>query len=129
MTAGPAASRPLAWMIAGSLAACGIAIVVSGQGVAREIVFGMAAPLTSTVLSWRRRERTHASAPERLTNVMISAFGIKMLFFGVYVVVMFAGLSLRPLPFMLSFTSYYVTLHLIEASLLKRLLAGPQSVQ
>jgi hypothetical protein len=127
MMTGAVPSGPLVWMVAGSLAACGIAIVVSGQAFAREIVFGMVAPLVSTVVSWRLLERTHASAPERLTNVMISAFGIKMLLFGVYVVVMLAVLSLRPLPFMLSFTSYYVTLHLIEASLLKQLLAGHRS--
>lgn len=127
MTTGAVLSGPLVWMVAGCLAACGIAIGVSGQAVAREIVFGMIAPLVSTVVSWRVLERTHASTPERLTNVMISALGIKMLLFGAYVVVMLAVLKLRPLPFVLSFTSYYVTLHLIEASLLKRLLAGHRS--
>jgi hypothetical protein len=66
-------------------------------------------------------ERTHATAPERLTNVMIAAFGVKMVFFGAYVAVMLKGLSLAPLPFVLSFASYYVTLHMIEAGMLKRM--------
>jgi hypothetical protein len=37
---------------------------------------------------------------------------------------MLRGLSLRPLPFMVSFTSSFVALHLIEAFCLRRLLAG-----
>jgi hypothetical protein len=115
---------PIAWMIIGSLATCLAAIALTGSAMTREIVFGMAGPLVSAVVSWHFVERTQAAAPDRLTQVMIAGFGIKMVLFGVYVVVMLAVLSLRPLPFMLSFASYYVTLHLIEAALLKRLIAG-----
>ena len=127
MTARALTAGPLAWMVAASLAACGVAISLAGHAVAREIVFGMAGPLLSVVVSWWVLERTHEATPERLTTVMIAAFGVKMVLFGVYVVVMLAVLSLRPLPFMLSFTGHYVTLHLIEAGLLKRLIAGPRS--
>jgi hypothetical protein len=38
--------------------------------------------------------------------------------------VMLAVLDLRPIPFMASFTGYYVALHFAEALLLKRLLAA-----
>ena len=114
---------PVAWMIAGALAS-GLAVAAAGgQAVAPELWFGLAAPLVSAVASWIAVERTQRAAPERLTNVLIAAFGIKMVLFGAYVVWVLAGLSLRPVPFIASFTGYYVLLHATEAVLLKRLLA------
>ena len=55
---------------------------------------------------------------------MIGAFGAKLVFFGAYVTVMLKGLSLSPLPFVLSFTAYFIGLHLCEALCLQRLFAG-----
>ena len=37
---------------------------------------------------------------------------------------MLGVLSLRPLPFVLSFTTYFITLHLFEALCLQRLFRG-----
>jgi len=128
MTMQALATRPVAWMIGGSVASCLAAIMVSivakGSSVIPELVLGMAGPLASAVVSWQVLERTHASAPERLSTTMIVAFGVKMLLFGVYVVVILGVLALRPKPFMVSFTSYYVALHVVEAMFLRRLLAG-----
>ena len=88
-----------------------------------EVLVGMAAPLVSAVATWLVIGRTHATAPERLTNVLISGFGLKVILFGAYVAIAFAVLPLRPVPFAASFASYYVALHAGEAVLLKRLLA------
>lgn len=127
MTRRPLAWKPVAWMIGGSVVSClvaiKVAIVATGSSVTPEIVLGMAGPLASAVVTWQVRERTLASAPERLTTVMIAAFGVKMLLFGVYVVVILGVLALGPKPFMVSFTSYYVALHFVEAMFLRRLLA------
>jgi hypothetical protein len=84
----------------------------------------MAAPLVSAIASWRAIERTHATAPERLTNVLIVSFAIKMVLFGAFVAVVLAVWDMRPMPFIASFTCYYVALHFGEALLLKRLLAA-----
>ena len=54
---------------------------------------------------------------------MIAAFAAKMVFFGAYVAVMLLALALRPVPFVASFTAYFIALHLIEALCLKRLFA------
>lgn len=115
---------PLLWMIACSLAACLAALALAGLAVTAEIVSGMAAPLVSAAVSWQVIQRTHAAAPERLTNVLVAAFAIKAVLFGAYVAIALAVLDLRPLPFIAVFTSYYVALHVWEAVLLKRLLAG-----
>jgi hypothetical protein len=115
---------PAAWMVAtGVLSAAAIA-AVGGRAVAPEIWFGLAAPLASAVVTWRLIERTQASAPDRLTGVLLAGFGGKAVLFGIYVVAALALLSLRPVPFMVSFTGYYIALHVGEALLLKRLLAG-----
>ena len=127
MTFRAVAPMPVLWMIGGSVATCLAALMATGFTAIPELVLGMAGPLASAVATSFVRERTFASAPERLGSVMIVAFAIKMLFFGAYVVVMLAAVALRPKPFMLSFTGYYVALHFVEALLLKRQLAGLRS--
>jgi len=116
--------RPVAWMIGASVGSWLALIVATGSSLMPELLLGMAGPLTSAVLTWQVLERTQSSTPERLTNVMITAFGVKALLFAVYVVVALWALGLRPKPFMLSFTGYYVGLHVVEAMFLRRLLAG-----
>ena len=115
---------PLVWMIAGSLVT-GLALwAMLGSRAMPELAYGVAGPLVSAAVSWQILERTQRAAPERLTNVMIASFGAKVLLFGLYLVLMLKVLALRPMPFMLSFTGYYVALHVVEAVFLKRLLAG-----
>jgi uncharacterized membrane protein AbrB (regulator of aidB expression) len=115
------ALKPLAWMIGGSLAAWAIVTALGGSRVHPELLFGMAAPLVGAAVSWRVFERTHTAAPERLPSVMITAFAIKFVFFGAYVVMMLGVLSLRPWPFVMSFTGFYIALHLSEALFLRAL--------
>ena len=115
---------PIVWMMAGSVVT-GVALALAlGPRVMPELPFAIAGPLLSAIVSWQLLERTQRSAPERLTTVMIASFGVKVLLFGLYLVVMLKVLALRPLPFMSSFTGYYVALHVVEAAFLRRLLAG-----
>ena len=55
---------------------------------------------------------------------MVTAFAAKLVFFGAYVAVMLLALSLRPIPFVVSFTAYFIALHLAEALCLRRLFAA-----
>ena len=75
-----------------------------------------------------RSGRTGA-IPERLTAVMIAAFAGKMVFFGAYVAVDAAGAVAAPVPFVVSFTGYFIALYLIEALCLRRLFAGGARVR
>jgi hypothetical protein len=54
---------------------------------------------------------------------MIAAFFGKLVFFGAYVTVVLKVLAARPLPFVVSFTTYFIGLHLIEALWLQRFFA------
>jgi uncharacterized membrane protein YdfJ with MMPL/SSD domain len=55
---------------------------------------------------------------------MMGGFLGKMVLFGAYVVIVLRGLSVRPVPFVASFTVYFIGLYLVEALYLKRLFAG-----
>jgi hypothetical protein len=87
----------------------------------------MIAPLVATVISWLSIERAHRQDPRRVTGIMLAGFAVKAVFFGGYVVVLLRVFRLRPLPFVTSFTAYFIGLYLIEALYLQRLFAGRKS--
>jgi len=60
-------------------------------------------------------ERTYRKAPQKLTSLMTKALLGKMLFYGVYVSVIVGFYSFQALPFAVSFTVYFIGLHLTEA--------------
>jgi hypothetical protein len=124
-----AVAAPIVWMVGASVLSSMAAVAIGGTEYAPEIVLGMLGPLVSAVATWQIIERAHAVAPERLTNAMITAFGIKMILFAAYVLVVLVALHRRPVPFAASFTIYYVALHVAETVLLKRRLAdrAPQA--
>jgi len=86
------------------------------------VMFGALGPLAVAAVSWLLAERTWRRQPERLTAIMIAAFAGKMVFFAAYVVFMLTVLSLRPMPFVASFTTSFIALHLAEALALTRML-------
>jgi hypothetical protein len=90
----------------------------------REVLFGMLAPLAGASMTWVLAARLFPSRPERLTSMMLVTFAAKLVFFGAYVTIMLKVLQLDPMPFIASFTAYFVTLHLVEALYLQRLFAG-----
>jgi len=90
----------------------------------REILLGMAGPLVAAIATWVLVERTFRSShPERLTALMMQAFAAKMVFYGAYVVIMLTALPLRKIEFVVSFTSYFIALHMTEALCMRRLFA------
>ena len=112
--------RPLVVMIGGSVVSWLGVTAAGGAGLNPELAFGMAAPLAGAAVSWRVVERTHASAPERVMQVLIAGFAAKALFYAGCVGLL-AALGWRPRPFVISFTIYFVALHVIEALYLRQL--------
>jgi hypothetical protein len=84
----------------------------------------MLAPLVGAAATWVLVARAFPSRPESVTPLMVAAFAGKLVFFGVYVTIMLRVLALRPLPFVVSFTTYFIALHLFEAFCLQRLFTG-----
>lgn len=89
-----------------------------------ELLLGMLGPLLVATVTWAVAERTYRRDPQTLTGLMVAGFVFKMVFFGAYVAVVLRVLRLRPVPFVISFSSYFIALHLAEAAFLRRLFAG-----
>ena len=116
--------RPLAWMIGTSVISSLAAVGVVGVTIGTAVLLGMLGPLAMATASWMLVERTYRDTPDRLTSLMVAAFVGKMVFFGAYVIAMLWLLSLPPVPFVASFTSYFIALYTMEALYMRRLFAG-----
>ena len=112
---------PAAWMAGASIVSWLIASRVIGDEANPEVLYGMLAPLLVAVVSWVVVERTYRANPERLMRVMVEGLALTAVFFGAYVVGMLRVVGLRPVPFVVSFTSYFIALHVTEAVFLRRL--------
>ena len=115
---------PIGGMAGISILSWLVAAAVLDRQTSREVLFGMLGPLAVAIGAWMLTERTYRRQPERLTGVMAMALVGKMVFFGAYITVMLRVLSLRTVPFVVSFTSYFIGLLVIQALALRRLLAS-----
>jgi len=113
--------RPVAVMVGLSVAGWVVASLLVDQRARSEVLFGMLGPLAVACGSWVMIERTVVRNRQMLMSLMIAAFAFKLVFFGVYVVVMLRVVGLRPAPFVLSLTGYFSGLYLVEALYLRRL--------
>jgi len=109
--------KPVTWLSIGSV----LSAALLGVRFGRAVWLGMLGPLLVVSATWVLTERVYRSHPERLTSMMIGAFAGKLIFFGAYVALVIGILRVQPVPFAVSFTGYFVALHMIEALLLKRL--------
>jgi hypothetical protein len=116
--------RAALWMAIGSLAVTLAVIGIAGRQWARDVAFGVLAPLAAASVSWVLTERIYSRDPERLTGVMVAGFAAKMVFFGAYVALMLKVVGVRPVPFVASFTGFFIGLYAVEALLMRRLFAG-----
>jgi len=107
-------------------AASWVAVAALGGGRLPTAVWvGAIGPLLSAAISWLLIERA-ARQPETLSRLLVTSFFAKMMFFAAYVVIALAVLHLDAVPFVVSFTCYFVGLHLTEALLLRRLTSASQ---
>ncbi len=114
---------PAASMVGVGVALWACIAVAGGAAANPEAGYALLGPLAAAVGSWLITARVHAVDPTRVTSAMVAGFGVKALLFGVYMVAAVRGLGLRPLPFALSFTGFFVVLYAMEAYFLWRLFA------
>ena len=110
--------------------ACALSLALAAAfapAMAAELLLGMVAPLVVGVTTMVAVEQVYRRDPGKLTPLLIKAFGAKMVLFGVYVVAVISLTSLSPTPFVLSFSAYFISLHLTEALMLRSLFAEPIS--
>ena len=119
--------RPVWWMAAASVTSWLAATMIVGRQTSLEILCGMLGPLVVASATWLLVERAHQRNPERLTRLMARAFAGKLVFFGLYVAVMLRVVSLRPVPFVVSFVCYFIALYFMDMIYLRRLFSGRSS--
>jgi hypothetical protein len=107
------------WVMVGSVLSALVVVLATPLGA--EVWWGMTGPLMVVAATWLVTARVYKANPERLTAVMIGAFAGKLVFFGAYVGLAIGVFGVQPVPFAVSFTGYFIALHLIEALWLKRL--------
>jgi hypothetical protein len=115
--------KPLLTMVGAGLLVGLMATTLLGMPVFTETALGTLGPLVAACGSWMVIERTMRRDPTQVTPMMVKLFAVKMLFFGAFVVAALLGLRLRPVPFMVSFTSAFVVMYFLEALYLQRLFA------
>ena len=80
-----------------------------------EIFLGMISPLLIGISNLILVEKIYRKEPEKLTSFMAKAFWGKMVLYGVYFSFILGWYSLQAIPFVVSFTGYFVTFHIMEA--------------
>jgi len=115
------------WMVVGSGASWVVASLLVDSTLTPDIGFGMLGPLVAAVGTWI--VVTHAAATDRalINQRLLQGFAVKALFFAAYVAAMIRVVHVRPVPFVVSFTGYFLVLHVIEALMLQRLTQHPVS--
>jgi hypothetical protein len=115
------------WMLAGSaVSAFGITAFLGKAApldVRLAVWLGMLAPLAGALFSASMIGRVYRTRPQSLMGAMSVAFFAKLVFFGVYVAVVIKSGLVRPAPFAISFTGYFLALHITEAFRLRSLFA------
>ena len=117
---------PLLWMAGASVVSWALVMAIGGARVHPEALFGMLGPLVSACATWIAVQRALRGSASALTGVLVAGFALKMVFFGAYVAVMLRALALRPVPFVVSFTGYFIALYAMEAVFLKRAFVTPR---
>lgn len=108
------------WMAIGCIGSWLVAMLVAPALMA-EVFFGMLGPFLAVAGTWLLIERTARVNPAGLTQVLLTGFAVKMVFFGLYVVVVLTAANVERTPFVLSFTAYFIALYATEALQLRRL--------
>ena len=108
------------WMAAASFGsvAAGALLVPDHR---TELFFGMLGPFLAVAVTWLLLERAARVNPAGVTQVLLSGFAVKLLFFGLYVAAVIKLAGVERVPFVLCFSAYFVALYGVEALLLRRL--------
>ena len=85
----------------------------------KEIFLGMFLPWIISLISISKTHSVYNKNPDKLIKHMTTAMLMKMLFYGLLLIIIFTFISFNPLPFIISFTGYFLALHITEAFVLR----------
>ncbi len=84
-----------------------------------EILLGLLAPAIVGLLTVILFSRFQKMTAQQMTQWLMISFGIKMLIYPIYFIIIFKFYSFAPYPFIFSFAGYFIGLHVVEAIVLK----------
>ena len=116
-----------AWMVAGSVACWLIGSRIVNPELTSDIGFGMLGPLVAAVGTWMSISTVAGNDPKLNNQRMLIGLFVKALFFAGYVAAMIRVIHVRPVPFVVSFTAFFLGLLVTEALLVQRLGQQPSS--
>ena len=101
----------------------GIAGIFSSffDNVITEIFLGLVGPVLVGFITIFFMIKYSNSRAIRFNRMLVRGFAIKFIFYGVFIITIFTVYSFKPVPFMCSFTSSFIGLHLMEAIVLKKI--------
>ena len=89
-----------------------------------EIFLGMVMPLAVGQFTITRIQSIFVSDPRKLTSFMMKSFIGKMVIYGVYMIGIVAFSPFNEHTFFVSFISYFITLHVLEAFFIRSVFKG-----
>ena len=89
-----------------------------------EIFLGMVMPLAVGQFTITRIQSIFVSDPRKLTSFMMKSFIGKMVIYGVYMIGIVAFSPFNERTFFVSFISYFITLHVLEAFFIRSVFKG-----
>lgn len=112
--------RVVLWMVTASVGSWAVAASLA-PAYRMDVLLGMLGPLVAVAGTWLAIARTARVNPRGVTEVLLSGFVVKLFFFALYVGAVMLVARPGRVPFVLSFTSYFVVLYAVEALMLRRL--------
>lgn len=87
----------------------------------KEIFIGMIAPLLVTIFSIAWIKHVSKADPGKITATMTKSFFIKMVLFTLYFIIILRFYTFETIPFVISFTGFFILFYIIEAIFLQKL--------
>ena len=86
-----------------------------------EIFLGLVGPVLVGFITIFFMIKYSNSRAIRFNRMLFRGFAIKFIFYGIFIITIFTVYPFKPIPFMCSFTSSFIGLHLMEAIVLKKI--------
>ena len=78
-----------------------------------EIFLGMVAPLLLSIVSILWSDSSFKKSPQHLTNTLIKSFIMRAIFLALYFILIFAFYNFESIPFIISFTGFFIIFYVI----------------
>ena len=109
--------------IYGILASLGILGLIAGlyPVYGLELFLGWILPVLAGIVTLHFIGSAAQKDPFLVTKILVKGFALKMVYYGATVLILFKLYSFEPIPFICSFSGFFLGLHVLEAVIIKRI--------